>query len=77
MNFSRRVITGWISILCLISNILHAASTPYSKIEDNTESISNVMGSSGSSGLFANCKRKQDESSNEDPEMNKLRRFEH
>jgi opacity protein-like surface antigen len=31
MNFSRKVITGWISILCLVPNILHAASTSYSK----------------------------------------------
>lgn len=45
--------------------------------KDNIESISNVMGSPSSSGLFANRKRKQDESSNEDPEMNKLRRLEH
>lgn len=47
--------------------------------KDSLESINNVMGSSGSSGLFANRKRKQDESesSNESPEMNKRGRLEH
>lgn len=45
--------------------------------KDSLESISHMMGSSGSSGLFANRKRKQDESISESPERNKLPRLEH
>lgn len=60
-----------------LQSLEERAKENISTIEDNIESISNVTGSPSSSGLFANRKRKQDESSNEDPEMNKLRRLEH
>lgn len=60
-----------------LQSLEEQAEANISTIEDNTESISNVTGSPSSSELFANRKRKQDESSNEAPEVNKLRRLEH